>query len=85
VLLEDVEAWVERDVKLDEEEFEVGVSLLKRREMAGTRHVLESSSSSTSVVASPSSCPGCSVQSWSIWDRDSGFRLSKLATRDSKQ
>jgi len=77
VALEGVEAWVEREVRLDEEEFEVGVPLLlKRREMAGTRDVLGSSSSSTSVVPSSSSVPGCSVQSCSIWDRESGFRLS---------
>ena len=79
---------MERDVKLDEDELEVGVSLLRRREMAGTRDVLGSGSSSapsTSVVSSSSSLPFCSVQSCSTWDKDSGWRLSKLATRDSKQ
>jgi hypothetical protein len=85
VRLEGVEAWVEGDVKLDEEEFEVGVSLFRRREMAGARDVLEFGSSSTYVVPSSSSLPDCSVQSCSIWDRDRGFRLSKLATSDSKQ
>lgn len=76
----EVEAEVEREVKLDEEELEVGVSLFRRREMAGTRDVLESGSSSTSVVPSSPSDQSCSTS-----DRDSGFRLSKLATSDSKQ
>ena len=80
----EVEAEVEREVKLDEDELEVGVSLLRRRDMAGTRDVFESSSSA-SVVPSSSSLPDCTVQSCSIWDRDSGLRLSKLATSDSKQ
>ena len=62
----EVEAEVEREVKLDEEELEVGVPLFRRREMAGTRDVLESSSSSRSVVLSSSSLPGCSAQSCSV-------------------
>lgn len=64
VALEGVEAWVEREVRLEEDEFVP--LLLKRREMAGTRDVFGSSSSSTSVVPSSSSCPGCSIQSCSI-------------------
>lgn len=77
---------MERDVKLDEDELDVGVSVLRRREMAGTRDVLCSGSSwpSTSVTSS-SSCSYCSVQSCSTWERDSGCRFSKLATSDSKQ
>jgi hypothetical protein len=85
VRLEGVDAWVEGEVKLDEEELEVGVSLFRRRDKAGTRDVLESSPWSAFVVPSSSSFPYCSVHSCSTCDRDSGFRLSKLATSDSKQ
>jgi hypothetical protein len=80
-----LEAWVEGEVKLDEEELEVGVSLCRRRDKAGTRDVLDSIGSLMLVVPSSSSAPYCSVHSCSTWDKDSGFRLSKLAMSDSKQ
>jgi hypothetical protein len=76
---------VEGDVKLDEEELEVGVWLFRRRDKAGARDVLGFRSSSAFVVPSSSSVPYCSVQSCSTWDRDSGFRRSRLAMSASKQ
>jgi len=85
VRLEGVDACVEGDPKLDEEELEVGVSLFRRRDKAGERDVLGSSSLLVSAVPSSSSVPDCSVQSCSTCDRESGFRFSKLATSDSKQ